>query len=352
MSHMLFPGLRLSQWEGYPHVLQTQQFSRIVLDALFGFVDHLIAERQRHDDMWVKGVGERRALLSLFYEGSSRTVSSFLRAAMNLGMRTIDVRDPEHTSSEVKGESFPDSIRTYAGGNDHGYRTADVIVLRHPEQHRVFEAAEISLVPVVNAGNGPDQHPTQSLVDLYAVRRELQRLDDLHVGIVGDLQHGRTARSLAYLLGKVGQQIRFTFIAHPELQMSPDVCEYLTRHQVPFTQRADYSDVLPTLDLLYVVRLQRERNPDRLAQLAPHLASLRVTRDVVNQLRPAARILHPLPVDQSVPALSEIHPDLCAEARAKMGRTTTLDWRLAWFRQADYGIPVRMALLTAILQYW
>lgn len=346
-----FPGQRLPRWENAPHVLQTQQFDRVFIDSLFGFTDQLIHEYRNRDDLWVRHIGKRRVLLSLMYEATTRTRATFLCAAMNLGIRTIDIADPQRTSSEVKGESFADSIRIYAGGNDHTYRIADVIVVRHREPERVFEAAQVSRVPIINAGNGPDQHPTQSLVDLYAIRRELGRLDGLHVGIVGDLRNGRTCRSLAYLLGKVGKQVNFTFISHPDLRMREDVCDYLRRHNVPFAERADYGEVLPTLDVLYVVRLQTERDPEQRADFARELVPLRVTPEVVRQLKPPARILHPLPVDSSVPEVSEIHPDLCAAARDKNYKEAQ-DPRLAWFRQADLGVPVRMALLVAVLQLW
>lgn len=370
---MVFPGQRLPRWENAPHVLQTQQFDRPFLDALFAFTNHLLEEHRRYDDLWVSHIGVRRQLLSLFYQPSSRTAASFIRAAQNLGMQTYEVREPLQFSSEVKGESFTDTVRTYAGGNDHAFRIADVIVLRHPEPERVFEAAEVSRVPVINAGNGADQHPTQSLVDLFAIQREVGRIDHLHVGFVGDLKHGRTCRSLAYLLAKVGRKpsadkkddasadgakhvaeergTRFTFISHPNLRMQPDVCQYVRAHGVSVEERADYGDVLPTLDVLYVVRLQRERDPDRLAALAPELVPLRVTPESIAQLSRTARVLHPLPVDSSNPDVSEIHPELCAQARSKSFRTEP-DPRLAWFRQADYGVPVRMALLTAVLQWW
>lgn len=331
-------------WEGFPHVLQTQQFSREHLGALFKLTDEWIAERRRGVNGPWRGLGAGHVLQTLFYEASSRTVSSFLRAALNLGMQVIDVRDPQAVSSEAKGESFDDGARMYSGPHDaQSFRTADVIVIRHPEPGRIERAAAVSYVPVINAGNGPDQHPTQSLVDLYAIKYMLERLDELHVGMVGDLRNGRTCRSLAYLLGKVGKNIRFTFIAHPDLQMREDVCAYLDRHGVPHEQHADYGEVLPTLDVLYVVRLQKERDPARLEALLPALASLRLTPERLAEIHPHARVLHPLPIDSSVPGLSEITPELCALARAQR------DPRLAWFTQCDFGVPVRMALLAAIL---
>ncbi|TSC71974.1 MAG: aspartate carbamoyltransferase catalytic subunit [Parcubacteria group bacterium Gr01-1014_38] len=331
-------------WEGFPHVLQTQQFSRENLDALFKLTDALIVGRQKTVDGLWRTLGAGYLLQTLFYEASSRTVSSFLRAALNLGMNVIDVRDPQAISSEAKGESFDDGIRMYSGSYDEStYRTADVLVIRHPDPDHIARAATISNVPVINAGNGPDQHPTQSLVDLYAIDYMLEKLDGLHVGMVGDLKNGRTCRSLAYLLGKIGKGTRFTFIAHPELQMREDVCAYLDRHSVPYEQRSDYGDVLSTLDVLYIVRLQKERDPARLEALLPALRPLRFTPEHLAEIRQGARVLHPLPIDSSVPGLSEIDPELCALARAQK------DPRLAWFTQCDFGVPVRMALLAVIL---
>lgn len=332
------------RWEGFPHVLQAQQFSRQHLEALFALTDALIAQRRVGLDGEWQTVGAGRLLQTLFYETSSRTVSSFLRAARNLGMDVMDVRDPQTISSVVKGESFDDGIRMYSGPpNPAAFRIADIIVIRHPEEGAPARAAAVANVPVINAGNGPDQHPTQSIGDLYAIDYMLERLDELHVGMVGDLKNGRTCRSLAYLLGKIGKDIRFTFIAHPDLQMGGDVCEYLDRHGVPYERRGDYGNVLPTLDVLYIVRLQKERDPTRLEALLPGLRSLRFTADRLAEIQPRARVLHPLPIDSSVPGLSEIAPELWEPARRQE------DPRLAWFTQCDFGVPVRMALLAAII---
>lgn len=337
--------VRVPPWEGFPHVLQTQQFAREHLEALFRLADELIVERRGGVHGSWRTLGSGRALQTLFYEASSRTVLSFLRAALNLGMNVMDVRDPSTLSSEAKGESFDDGVRMYSGPADHlSFRVADILVIRHPEPDRIARAAAVANVPVINAGNGPDQHPTQSLVDLYAISYMLEQLDDLHVGMVGDLRNGRTCRSLAYLLGKVGRNIRFTFVAHPELQMRDDVCAYLDRHHVPYQKRSDYGDVLPQLDVLYVVRLQKERDPTRLDTLVPLLSPLRFTAERLAELRSTARVLHPLPIDSSVPGLSEIAPELCKIAREQA------DPRLAWFLQCDVGVPVRMALLAAILE--
>lgn len=336
--------IRVPPWDDFPHVLQTQQFSRDHLEALFRLTSDWITERRAGPHGLWSTLGRGRVLQTLFYEASSRTVSSFLRAALNLGMQVIDVRDPQRVSSDAKGESFDDGVRMYSGPQDgHSFRIADVLVIRHPEPDRIERAAAVSNVPVINAGNGPDQHPTQTLDDLYAINYMYERLDDLHVGIVGDLKNGRTCRSLAYLLGKVGRNIRFTFIAHPELQMREDVCAYLDRHGVPYEKRADYGNILPTLDVLYIVRLQKERDPARLEALLPALAPLRFTHERLAEIQPRARVFHPLPIDSSVPGLSEVSPELWALAREQA------DPRLAWFAQCDFGVPVRMALLAAIL---
>lgn len=317
-------------WEGFPHVLQTQQFGREHLEPLFAHARRLIEDRRGGVNGSWRTLGSGRVVQTLFYEPSSRTAASFIRAAMNLGMGFIDVRDPETLSSEARGESFDDDVRVYSGPSDPpSFRTADLLVIRHPDPDHVKRAAAITSVPVINAGNGPDQQPTQSLVDLYAIAYMLERIDDLHVGMAGDLRHGRTCRSLAYLLGKIGQRIRFTFIARPELQMREDVCEYLKRHGVAYAQQADYGDVLPALDVLYIV----SRAPTQFTSIQLAL------------LRPEARVLHPLPINSLVPGLSEVSPELCALARRHE------DPRLGWFAQSDFAIPVRMALLAAILEH-
>lgn len=321
-------GFDVPPWEGFPHVLQTQQFGREHLEPLFAHARRLIEDRRAGANGSWRTLGSGRVLQALFYESSSRTATSFIRAAMNLGMGVIDVRDPETLSSEARGESFDDDVRVYSGRDDPpSFRMADMLVIRHPDPDHVKRAAAIANVPVINAGNGPDQHPTQSLVDLYAIAYMLERLDGLHVGMAGDLRNGRTCRSLAYLLGKVGKDTRFTFIARPELQMREDVREYLTRHGVVYAQQTDYGGVLPTLDVLYVV----SRAPTQFTSMQLAL------------LRPEARVLHPLPINSLVPGFSEVAPELCARARRQE------DPRLAWFAQSDFAIPVRMALLAAIL---
>lgn len=341
-------------WEGFPHVLQTQQFSREHLECLFALTGHVLDARTCGRVTPFPFLGHGRRLLTLFFEGSSRTICSFLRAAQELGMRTIDVRDPQHTSSEVKGESFEDSIRTYSGGTDHPFRIADVIVVRHPEVEPVLRAAAVSPVPVINAGNGPDQHPTQSLVDLFALRQELGRLDQLHLVLVGDLKNGRTARSLAYLLGKNFQGIRFTFLSHPALRMREDVRAFLDRHGVAYAEEHAYGSgaqsVLRDADAVYLLRTQTERDPEKLRALAPELRALRFTQEHPRELRPGARVFHPLPINRADPELSEVDEELSAAARSVAAGER--DERLAWFRQADCGIPVRTALLAVILRHF
>lgn len=320
--------IQVPRWEGFPHVLQTQQFDRMHLDPLFTLARRLIEDRRAGANGAWRTLGNGRVLQTLFHEPSSRTATSFIRAAMNLGMGVIDVRDPDTLSSEARGESFDDDVRVYSGPDDPAsFRTADMLIIRHPDPNHVKRAAAIASMPVINAGNGTDQQPTQSLVDLYAIAYMLERLDDLHVGMAGDLQNGRTCRSLAYLLGKIGQRIRLTFIARPDLQMREDVCQFLNRHAIAYTQQTDYGDVLRNLDVLYIVA----RAPTQFT--AAHLALLR--RD--------ARVLHPLPINSLVPGLSEIAPPLCDLARRQA------DPRLAWMAQSDFAIPVRMALLAAIL---
>lgn len=346
---------RIPLWEGWPHVLQTQQFSRPTLDILFAYTDRLLEARARGEDDPLRALGAGKFLVTLFYQPSSRTVCSFLRAARELGMDVLDVRDPARLSSEVKGESFEDAIRTYAGGVEHGFRLADILVVRHPSADAVFQAARASPVPVINAGNGPDQHPTQSLVDLYAIRKELGRLDHLHLVVVGDLKNGRTARSLAYLLGKNYQGIRFTFVSHAELRMREDVRAFLDRHGVPYRECHAYGDgaesVLRSADGVYLLRTQTEWGPERLRALAPELRHLRFTQERRRELPPGAKVFHPLPINCADPDLSEVDSELAAAARTLTAGQR--DDQLAWFRQMDYGIPVRIALLAAHLRdFW
>src|SRR3989338_10908852 len=192
---------------GAGHVVETQQFDRETIEKLFKLADSLEGVREES----LKG----KIMAALFYEPSTRTRLSFESAMLHLGGSVITMENGSESSSATKGETLEDSTRVVN-------HYADVIVMRHPEAGASARAAAVSKVPVINAGDGAGQHPTQSLLDLYTVERELGRVDGVHIAIVGDLKYGRAARSLVYLLGKYSD-VKLTLVSPPELQMNDDI---------------------------------------------------------------------------------------------------------------------------------
>jgi aspartate carbamoyltransferase catalytic subunit len=186
-------------------------------------------------------------------------------------------------------------------------------------------------VPIVNAGDGPGQHPTQALLDLYTINREVGRLDNLAIAMVGDLANGRTVRSLCYLLAKY-KDVRIHFVAPPVVRMRDDIKAYLKRHRINFEESDDLHQVAAQVDVIYQTRIQRERFGDRIADYDQARGQYIIDRSVLDCMRPQAIIMHPLP------RVDEIKRE-----------EVDADPRAAYFRQAHNGLYVRMALLKMIL---
>lgn len=263
-------------------------------------------------------------MAALFYEPSTRTRFSFQRAMQLLGGDTIFTESAGHFSSAVKGETLEDTV-TVVGG------FVDVIVLRHKEEGAAARAAEVSPVPIINAGDGPGQHPTQALLDLFTIRKELGRLDGLSYALVGDLKYARTVRSLAYLLAKFAVA-HIHFVSGKGSEIHEGILDYLKKHGVPFSQWDDLREVAPRADVLYMTRFQAERARDDAAGARAGYDTTKLTDEIVSRMKPEAIILHPFPRNEEIP------PSVDADKR-----------RAAYFRQSWYGIPVRMALLSMIL---
>ncbi len=299
------------------HVIESQQFSRSLLEELFERADEM-----RSDPHRAAGRLQGRIMAALFYEPSTRTRLSFESAMLRLGGRTIGTDNAREFSSVAKGETLEDTIRIVAG-------YADVIVLRHHEEGAARRAAAVSDVPVINGGDGKGQHPTQALLDLYTIRDELGRLDGVRVAMVGDLANGRTARSLAYLLSKF-REVEVWFVAPPAVAMGRDIKDHLDALGVPWHETGDLDAVLPAVDVVYQTRIQRERF---MAEADYHAASgvYVIGPQAMARLRARAVVMHPLP------RLNEIDPAVDADPRA------------AYFRQARNGVQVRMALLDMVL---
>ncbi len=297
------------------HVIDIRDFDRPALEALFDKVDGMIASPPVDA---LKG----KIMAALFYEPSTRTRLSFESAMNRLGGAVIGTENAGEFSSAAKGETLEDSIRVVAG-------YADVIVIRHPEVGSAARAAAVSTVPVINAGDGAGQHPTQALLDAYTIRRETGGLDGKKVALVGDLKNGRTARSLAYLLAKF-DGAAITLVSPKGLAMGEDIKEYLSGKGIALTETEDLAAALASSDVVYQTRIQKERfaTPEEYLQFK---GSFVITRALADSMKEGAIIMHPLP------RVDEITPDTDSSPRAR------------YFEQARYGLDVRMALLHELL---
>ena len=301
------------------HVIEAQQFDLATLARLFEITTQMedVVERGGVADF------QRRVMAMLFYEPSTRTRFSFETAMHRLGGQVISTENAAEFSSVAKGETLEDTIRIVSG-------YSDVIVLRHHEVGAARRAAAVSRVPVINAGDGVGQHPTQALLDLYTIRKEIGHVDGLKIAMVGDLAQGRTVRSLAYLLSKYAR-VRMYFVAPPLLKMKDDILAHLREHHVEFSEETELNRVLPEVDVVYQTRVQKERFGDRLADYERCRGVYVIDQRSLRLLGPRAIIMHPLP------RLDEISMEVDPDPRA------------AYFRQAQNGLYVRMALLSMVL---
>lgn len=295
------------------HIISIKDFEKRDIEALLDRAEAIDAgtyDRHALDD---------RILGVLFFEPSTRTRMSFEAAMARLGGTSIDMGGVE-ASSVVKGETLADTIRVVSG-------YADAIVLRHPKEGAARLAAEFSSVPVLNAGDGAGQHPSQTLIDLYTIRQAMP-LDGIDVGLLGDLRYGRTAHSLAYALTEFNVTIHT--LAPQSLEMPPNVMEGLKDRGVEVVQHDDIEEFAAGLDVMYVTRIQRERFPDTASYYAV-ASSYRVTPELLERAREGMIVLHPLP------RVDEIDPGVDALPHAR------------YFEQARNGIPIRMALLLEVI---
>ena len=299
------------------HIISTRDFSREEIDHVLDVAAKLepLARKGR------SGLLKDLIVATLFYEPSTRTRLSFEAAVKRLGGTTIGF-DTATASSVAKGESLADTVRIIES-------YADAIVLRHPREGAARMASEIARVPVVNAGDGAGHHPTQTLLDLYTMRKECHKpIGDLNVAIVGDLRYGRTVHSLSYALSLYGA--RLTFVAPEPLKMPPSIINYLRRRGIQLTETPDLARVLGDADVLYMTRIQKERFPDP-AEYLKVAGSYRLTPEALQGVRDDLIVMHPLP------RVDEIDPAVDASPHAR------------YFQQSFYGVPVRMALLKMLI---
>jgi aspartate carbamoyltransferase catalytic subunit len=241
---------------------------------------------------------------------------------LRLGGNVISMENASESSSATKGETIEDTIRIV---DDY----ADVIVLRHFEVGTAARAAAVSEVPIINAGDGIGQHPTQAFLDLYTIEREIGRTDDFHIAFVGNLAYYRAARSLAYLLGKY-EGVKMTFVSSPELRMKDDVKEYLKERGVTFDETEDLEGAMRVADVVYQTRMAEEWIPET-ANHEKQRNTYTITRPMTDYMKKDAILIHPLP------RAGEIAPDVDDSPHA------------VYFKQAAYGVLVRMAILKTIL---
>ncbi|MEE9217215.1 MAG: aspartate carbamoyltransferase [Anaerolineales bacterium] len=298
-------------------ILSVLQFRREDLDYIFGVAREMrsMVERIGTFDL-LKG----KILANLFYEPSTRTSSSFLAAMERLGGSVIPINEVTY-SSVAKGESLPDTVRTLQ-------TYADVIVLRHPEVGAAKLAAQYTTKPIINAGDGIGEHPTQALLDLFTIQEELGRIDGLTVTMLGDLKFGRTVHSLSRLLSLF--DVRINLVSPDILSMPPELLTELTREGMEQRAHTTLSPVLPETDVLYVTRVQKERFED-LEEYAAVKDAYVISPETLEDAKEEMIVMHPFP------RVGEISMEVDDDPRA------------AYFRQMEYGLYVRMALLAMVL---
>ncbi|MBI5535858.1 MAG: aspartate carbamoyltransferase [Deltaproteobacteria bacterium] len=314
--HLPFGDQRTAPWYG-KDILSVRQFNRNDLEYVFGVAHEMreMVERVGTFDL-LKG----KILANVFYEPSTRTSASFTAAMERLGGSVIPINEVRY-SSVAKGESLPDTIRSLEC-------YADVVVLRHPEVGASALAADYAKKPIINAGDGVGEHPTQALLDLFTISEELGRIDGLTVTMVGDLKHGRTVHSLARLLSLF--QVRLNYVAPDILRMPKEIIGELEERAMPQEEHELLDKVIGDTDVLYVTRVQKERFQDP-ANYDKVQGSYTITSDVMKRAKDRMIVMHPLP------RVGEISMDVDPDPRA------------AYFRQMEYGLYVRMALLAMVL---
>jgi len=299
-------------------ILSVSQFSRAELHALFGVAQEM---RQMVNRMGMLDLLRGRVLALVFYEPSTRTSCSFAAAMQRLGGTVIQMNDLQ-SSSVAKGESLLDTVRTMAS-------YADAVVLRHPEAGAAERAAQaLPKTPLINAGDGTGEHPTQALLDVFTIREELGTVNGLVITFVGDLRNGRTVHSLARLLALY--QVRINYVSPRELRMPSQVLEEVATRGIEQREYTNLEDCLAETDVLYMTRLQRERFADP-GDYERFNAFYVITPRTLTRAKDTMIVMHPLP------RVNEIAPEVDSDPRA------------VYFRQMEYGMYVRMALLSMVL---
>lgn len=302
------------------HILSAKQFAdRPLLEELFRTAAGM-EKRDAEGKLSAECAGKIAA--TIFYEPSTRTRFSFETAMYKLGGNVISAESASEFSSAKKGETLEDTARVVGG-------YVNAIVVRHPEAGAAERMASTSPVPVVNAGDGSKEHPTQALLDLYTIQKELGRLDDLVITFIGDLKYSRTVHSTVYLL-PLFRNVRVYCVTPPQLRLPEEYVAYLKGHNVPIEESPSVKAVAGKTDVLSITRVQKERFPSE-AEYNKLKDSYTIDSTVLSVLKKEAIIMHPLP------RVNEIAKEVDDDVRA------------AYFRQTKNGVYVRMALLRSVL---
>jgi aspartate carbamoyltransferase catalytic subunit len=303
------------------HIIEAQQFDRAWLEKdLFPLAKEMEKIVEKGGDNLLSG----KKMITFFYEPSTRTRASFEMAMDWLGGKVVfSTENARQFSSAAKGETIEDTMRVLSS-----YRP-DIIVLRTDVEGMAKRASGFSSVPIINAGDGAGQHPTQALLDVFTIWKRLGKIDDLTIAIVGDLARGRTANSLAYLLSKFSGT-KIYFVSPEATKIKDDIKNYLRRHEIWFAEENDLRIVAPKADVIYQTRTQKERGglSERQDKIKGFYA---VNKEILNLMKKNAIVMHPLPHNE------EISPEVDKDPRA------------VYFRQAENGLYIRMALLKMIL---
>lgn len=299
------------------HILKVTMFERAQLNALFNLADTFKASvrNEQQIDTILRG----KVMASIFYEVSTRTACSFSAAMERLGGKVI--YSDETSSSNKKGETIEDSVQVLSS-------YTDVVVLRHPVPGAVGRAAKYCKKPVINAGDGVGEHPTQALLDVYTIREEIGTVNGLTITMVGDLLNGRTVHSLAKLLTMYNVRIRY--VSPSNLKMPNDVKEYVAKKGIQQDEFDSLEEALPETDVLYMTRIQKERFSS-VSEYTSSMGQFVINPHLMTKAKKKMAVLHPLPRNE------EISVDVDSDTRA------------AYFRQAENGMYVRMALLAMVL---
>ena len=299
-------------------ILTAAQFSREQIEHLFALADDFSARLAKGERLRLL---DGKLLATVFYEPSTRTRLSFESAMQRLGGGVVSVAEAKTASSVAKGETLADTVRTIEN-------YADAIVLRHSEVGAAQAAADAASVPILNAGDGAGEHPTQAMLDLYTIRAEKGKIDGLRIALVGDLKNGRTVHSLARALSQF--KVDFSFVAPAALSMPSEVSDYLRVRDFIVEETNDLARTLQKADVVYMTRVQKERfaDPKQYDKLKNFYI---LNRDVVSHAKDNLLVMHPLP------RVDEITADVDSLPNA------------AYFRQARNGVYIRMALLAEVL---